>query len=280
MATTLTPTSCMHPLSLFRRNYTEKEQFFRNQKESALTQARREEAAADKWLNNASAKLFQSVLLTDVMERRDNGLIASSTTDEYLKTWVNKVAYDKAAASMVKAPIDNDALTYVQKQIKAVEDPKGASFTRNGKNLRKDKRSKTRAENTGLVGAKDFHGMYPPHHPSVDDFEDHSPNNNVVFSDSNTDRSTPSLMSEATEPIQEPAVLVEVRDEACYQSGMETDRAEALDEVVQLLTGPQYDTQLMNVNKVMAERNHSIQERLDSLVRIVERRMKQRSNTI
>ena len=278
-----------HAASSFQRNYVEKDQFFRNQKETSLMQERRKEEAADKWINKSksSSKVFEATLLAELMERRENGLIASSASDEYLQDYARKTAYDKAAALMVKNRIDNDALEFIQEKVKAVQHPKGPTFTRDGRDLRKLQRSKKRGENTGLVGAETFHSMYgnmdidPPNQPAGDGFEDHSPCDVVVSDGNTTDRSTPSFITEATEPVQEPTALVEVRDEACYQSVMEeTERAEALDELVRLLTGPQYDVQLMNANRVMAERKHSVNERLDGLVKIVERRMRQHSNTI
>ncbi len=177
--------------------------------------------------------------------------------DQALGIWAKGVAEDKRAHLMHRDQIKQVALDFIQDQICAVQHPKGATWTNQG-DLRKGDQGKHRCNNTQLVRANEFFGMYDaiPQPPTM---------------------STPIPLitdSTTTYSINCSDALLEVLDEVHYQLVTALDCMEVSTEVIHQLK--KQDSILIGTNDAMAKRKHLVNERLDSLVGIVKHGMGKR----
>ena len=215
------------------------------------------------------------------------GQIAKSTSVEHVANWVREVAEDKQAQLMARDRFEHDSLEYLQGSIRAVEHPDGPTWVYDwdggDRDLRQTSRqAKQRSGNTGLVDTEKFHHMnddVPPH-----------PVKGVV--NLCHDRSTPTSITSSTSSIKEPsnslkATLNEAYIQLRVLSGsvqspneQSNNRIDLLEEVISRLTETdKLDSLLIGTNEAMANDNHPVKIRLDSLIGIVARKMKKRAGT-
>jgi len=283
----------MSHLSSTISNYTSKDQYFRNERETTMTRKERARKHAQRDMDKSlhTAGLFFNVLVTEALEKHAKGQIAKSTSVESVARWAREVAEDKRAHLMARDRFEYDSLEYLQEGIRAAEHPNGFTWVRDrdggDRDLRQTSRqAKQRSGNTGLVDTEKFHLMHDDVPPR--------PVKDAV--DLCSDRSTPTSITESatssTSSIKEPSdALKATVDEAYLQLGVlsgsvqsneqSDNRIDLLEEVISRLTeAEKLDPLLIGTNEAMAKNNHAVKIRLDSLIGIVARKMKNRAGTI
>ena len=263
---------------------------------------------ADEFLDRVgkTREAMQQSNRATLLQQRNAGHISRGTTDEQLQLYADRSGWQTAAVSLLNETPSVEAYSYMEAQVRAAEDPRGASYTAKHGYIAGSAAAKQRARNTRMAGAEGLHSA----DCGEDAFEkdtrraikksilddghcDPEEMWQATFNSEQSERLrvqteprgiTPTYAAAASAPPapvvkvaskKTPVEVEEVRDEATIQVciGSGSASSETLQDVVDDLTRP-YNQQTMKVHDLLVKKGKDVDERIDGLANWVETRKK------
>ena len=235
----------------------------------------------------------------DALHRqREAGQIYRRSSDSQIDLYSARSASQTAAVSMRGQPPSLEAFSFMEEQVRAVEDPRGARYTASHGNvslLNGSSAAVSRAKNTRLTDAKSLHSSGDVDNGSYNHADMETAINNSIRSErlrveqplvreprgitptsgtavkSPLDGKTMNAPAAATaitvsSKTKTPVEIEEVRDAAMLEICLESssDRADILHDVLDDLSCP-YDKKTMKEHSLLVKKGKSVNERVDGL---------------
>ena len=130
----------------------------REGKEDTTTSAQEE---ARLFLDNAARARVttENAQTKSLKQARDEGTVASTTTDQDIGNYASAVGYHSAATSILNNPPSRRVSRFLEESVDAAQHSKGPTWTEKYGDLRGSTAAKQRAKNTGLTNEESLHPL-------------------------------------------------------------------------------------------------------------------------